>query len=180
MRLVFSHEVLCNDCFQVEYESSYEHSDALCMQTLENMEFILKDFALPACDDRIEVYALSSTHPAFSAAQKAYGLRSRALIPPDTVIGWYAGCVQPSFLSVGSQYAFDVGKGVVVDAKFFGNIMRFLNHSNTIWNVLGEINTDSSIPRIAIRTTEIIQEGEEILLNYGKGYWEAMKRQRLH
>lgn len=64
----------------------------------------------------------------------------------------------------------------IIDARCFGNIARFINHSREP-NAQVEVFFDGVLPRLAILALSDIQAGEQITIHYGSEYWRERDEQ---
>lgn len=69
----------------------------------------------------------------------------------------------------GGKYLFDINKDLTIDGKGRENTARYINHSCAP-NAYAEVDLDKK--KVFIYAKKNIKEGEEILYNYGKSYWE--------
>uniref|UniRef100_A0A0W0F565 SET domain-containing protein n=2 Tax=Moniliophthora roreri TaxID=221103 RepID=A0A0W0F565_MONRR len=83
----------------------------------------------------------------------------------------------------GLNYHFDLlglgdRDGQTINSHFLGNETRYLNHTSKD-DVFGDCNCEAIMrvvngePRLAIITSRTIKKGEELLFDYGRGYWET-------
>ncbi|NXE07530.1 EHMT1 methyltransferase, partial [Lophotis ruficrista] len=77
------------------------------------------------------------------------------------------------------SYLFDLdnkdGEVYCIDARFYGNISRFINHlcePNLIPVRVFMSHQDLRFPRIAFFSTRHIEAGEEIGFDYGDRFWD--------
>ncbi|NWI71590.1 EHMT1 methyltransferase, partial [Syrrhaptes paradoxus] len=67
------------------------------------------------------------------------------------------------------------GEVYCIDARFYGNISRFINHlcePNLIPVRVFMSHQDLRFPRIAFFSTRHIEAGEEIGFDYGDRFWD--------
>ncbi|KAJ3254348.1 hypothetical protein HK103_007230 [Boothiomyces macroporosus] len=113
------------------------------------------------------------SHPAFPA----YGLYSTAVIPAKTLILNYIGVVESEQeASQTSDYILHFDKEFSVDAEFAGNEGRFVNDFRGIGekpNVKFELykNKKGQV-NMGIWSIAKIPKGTELLVTYGKGFWQ--------
>lgn len=111
------------------------------------------------------------------------GVRTTAPLSAGTCVGLYACHVYESQEEEDSSSQFimspDDGTSVVYDAKGVGNEMRFIND----YRGIAKQNNVCMAERVIICewvtarpivTTKDIQAGEELLLDYGEGYWNVL------
>lgn len=119
----------------------------------------------------------SPTHPAFGQ----YGLFAAKKIPPRTHIIDYIGEIhsddRPASDYDLSLYRSQNGWSVGIDASTMGNEARFINDYRGIRDkpnaIFVDARTASGELRMSIRSSEAIRKGEEILVSYGKAWWNA-------
>ncbi|NXS99889.1 EHMT1 methyltransferase, partial [Jacana jacana] len=77
------------------------------------------------------------------------------------------------------SYLFDLdnkdGEVYCIDARFYGNISRFINHlcePNLIPVRVFMSHQDLRFPRIAFFSTRRIEAGEELGFDYGDRFWD--------
>ena len=111
-----------------------------------------------------------------------YGVFAEEELPKGSYVGEYTGIIRKNDLRrcfeplnnycVTYPIVDELGKNFFLDGKDFGNVTRFINHSYTpnlrFYNVFDE----GFYHRIFL-TERHIKKGEQLLFNYGKGYWNA-------
>ena len=120
-----------------------------------------------------------------------FGLFAAERIESHSLICEYAGLVKSgreSLVVVVSEedkrrqrdgYAVDYaetleGLGLLLSAKDYGNVARFVNHSESEANAtLAPVTASSGLRRLLIVTTKTIEPGDQILMDYGKAYWQG-------
>jgi len=65
-----------------------------------------------------------------------------------------------------------------IDAKHFGNIARFINHSQQPNSEI-RIFYDGQILRLAVVALRAVASGEQICMHYGSNYWSSRQRQTM-
>lgn len=106
-----------------------------------------------------------------------YGLYANYKIEKYDVLGEYTGYVT----NTGGRYVagfknLDYTNNYGIDAENSGNELRFINDYRNIGIKPNTILKNSFIdkrPKILVIATENINEDEEILLDYGKGYYNC-------
>ncbi|KFZ13542.1 hypothetical protein V502_06546 [Pseudogymnoascus sp. VKM F-4520 (FW-2644)] len=76
---------------------------------------------------------------------------------------------------IGNSYHFQLNAEMTIDAMWFGNATRFINHSEVRKNCRAEVLLVNSEHRIAFFATENIDAGEELFFDYGKEFNEKLK-----
>ena len=116
----------------------------------------------------------AATFVAPVSADVGLGLFAAEGVPRGGLIGEYAGRLSPS----GGSYAIgyindDQTFRANVDAEKIGNHLRFMNHSYEpnakVQNVF-----DAGLWHVFFIAQRAIREGEQILFDYGRGYWSVM------
>lgn len=70
-----------------------------------------------------------------------------------------------------SSYVFQLTEKHSIDAYFWGNKARFINHaSNGLDNTEVRLLLVKGVYRVGMFATKHIETGEELLFNYGEGY----------
>jgi SET domain-containing protein len=111
------------------------------------------------------------------------GLFTRKFIPKGTRIVEYKGRIstwqEMSSNSHSSRYIFYVKRHHVIDAEPYKKaIARFANDAGGLIRVKGLINNayyEQDGLRIFITAKKDIEAGSEILVGYGKAYWDAVR-----
>lgn len=69
-----------------------------------------------------------------------------------------------------------------VDARFYGNASRFINHSCSPNLVMVPVRVDSIVPRLALFAARNIEAGEELSFDYSGEFniWPAYKMDKKH
>lgn len=144
---------------------------------------------LPTAElDKLELFDLPQNHFAYNKHCSTRGVRAKEQIPPDTVVGFYAGIYRPGLFSSENPYVFTVHPqklDLVIDASKIGNITRYINDprgSGKEANLEAEdmpIQSKShSIRCVQFRTTKPIEANEELLYTYEAsttGYWDTFQ-----
>ena len=76
-----------------------------------------------------------------------------------------------------NRYCFNMGDGLVVDGEDAArsNFMRYCNHSRRRANLIGAFSKAFGVTyAIRFQSTRPIAPGEELLFDYGKGYWDSV------
>jgi SET domain-containing protein len=120
------------------------------------------------------------THPACGQ----FGLFASKKIPPRTRILDYLGevhCDERDSDYDLSLYRSEDGYNVGVDAALHGNEARFINDFRGVRDkpnaFFVDVRTTSGELRMSVWSgSEMIKKGDEILVSYGKPWWNARKR----
>lgn len=160
-KLIFASERDCRSMPLVMYDST-----ELCNSSSEdglaeklNCGFIYEDLSIEFCDDSI-----------------GYGLfiNSDNNVSSGTFLGEYTGvvkkCQSPSFSNYSHSYPC-CDNGFEIDAKEYGNVFRFVNHSNNP-NAEFAFVIHEGILHVLCKSLCVLKPGEQITVNYGKSFWE--------
>merc|ERR1719219_863419 len=74
----------------------------------------------------------------------------------------------------------DENPKIAIDAQYYGNVARFINHDCKNFNLLPIYVMDDlkKIPTIALFACKDINHNEELLLDYGDSYWRIKNTQK--
>uniref|UniRef100_A0A8C0FV65 Euchromatic histone lysine methyltransferase 1 n=1 Tax=Bubo bubo TaxID=30461 RepID=A0A8C0FV65_BUBBB len=118
----------------------------------------------------------------YRTQKMGWGVRTMQDIPLGTFVCEYVGeLISDSEADVREEdsYLFDLdnkdGEVYCIDARFYGNISRFINHlcePNLIPVRVFMSHQDLRFPRIAFFSTRHIEAGEEIGFDYGDRFWD--------
>ncbi|RPA87039.1 hypothetical protein BJ508DRAFT_357505 [Ascobolus immersus RN42] len=140
-------------------------------------------FQAPHPAIRIKIIAEPPTHPALGQR----GLFAHAALAPGTHLIDYLGRVHdgPDAESEVSDYDLSlerlIGKGVGIDAAKMGNEGRFFNDYRGVDGARGANCEFYDVwrggeKRVGVRVGKRkISKGEELLVSYGKGFWQERK-----
>jgi SET domain-containing protein len=123
---------------------------------------------------------ISLTH----TTARGIGAHTLTSLPANTVIGEYTGeLISTPTESYNSQaYLFEaVGQGKTIAyivGLRMGSWTRFINHSCKP-NVFFQGRRTGRSWRYFIVTSRRIKKGEEVLVDYGKGYWDGIAEKRI-
>lgn len=110
-----------------------------------------------------------------------YGVFAEADISKDQFIGIYTGVVQERDKVMSKDYAWAYpaytvqGQRISLDAKYEGNEMRFVNHSYKPNSVVRYVLGLDGLWHVCYVALRPIKKGQQILISYGKKYWESRK-----
>lgn len=111
-----------------------------------------------------------------------YGVVTNRNLKAGDLIGEYAGLVRPvsRMMPLVNGYCLEYpacwGSGkYVIDAKVYGNVMRYINHSD-VPNLEGKWALDRGLMHLLLFAGEDIPRGAELTLNYGRDYWQARQK----
>lgn len=121
---------------------------------------------------------------------KGFGLFAREDIPENTFIGIYTGSIKEQQEMVAydengfdTDYAWDYpdeidGHPILeVDAKYYGNEMRFSNHDRCP-NLRVEHTIIDNLWYIFFVSDSDIKKDEELTISYGEAYWDTEYREQ--
>lgn len=107
-----------------------------------------------------------------------YGVFAGKTLPPLTFVGQYVGIVRRrSFLrDRRNDYIFGYNIGpshtpYIIDASEWGNMTRFLNHSDTP-NLTSHWVIYEGVGRVLFFTKKAIKQHEQLTYDYGPLYWK--------
>ncbi|KAM4696988.1 histone-lysine N-methyltransferase EHMT1 [Rhinophrynus dorsalis] len=134
------------------------------------------------CRNRVVQNGLKVRLQLFRTKSKGWGVRSLQDIPLGTFVCEYVGELisdSEADLREDDTYLFDLdnkdGEIYCIDARFYGNISRFINHlcePNLLPVRVFMSHQDLRFPRIAFFSRRPILAGEEIGFDYGDRFWE--------
>ncbi|XP_020288910.1 histone-lysine N-methyltransferase EHMT2 isoform X2 [Pseudomyrmex gracilis] len=141
------------------------------------------------CNNRVIQHGLTQRFQLFRTKGKGWGLRTLRFIPKGTYVCEYVGEIisdseadhreDDSYLfdldnrEIYSMYAQD-GETYCIDARRYGNIARFINHScapNLLPVRVFVEHQDLHFPRIAFFANRDIDADEELGFDYGEKFW---------
>jgi hypothetical protein len=113
---------------------------------------------------------------------KGMGAFSRFTLVPNKFIGEYAGEVIDK-ASVRkrqgqSEYLFDLGGGLTIDASCQGNLTRFMNHSDAP-NVQATVINHRGIRRVVFHAIAVIEAGVELCYDYGTAFKDNIGKEMI-
>ncbi|KAL1850652.1 hypothetical protein Daus18300_012863 [Diaporthe australafricana] len=105
-----------------------------------------------------------------------YGVYAAVDIPAGEKLDEYMGQLIPTRMAQSNDlddYSFEIIGIGSSTAKDYGNWTRFVNHTCVNFNVTAELSMLGGRRTIVFQTSRNIAAGEELLLNYGTGYFAA-------
>ncbi|KAI4899738.1 hypothetical protein NFI96_016543, partial [Prochilodus magdalenae] len=138
------------------------------------------------CRNRVVQNRLRVRLQVFRTARMGWGVRALQDIPEGSFVCEFAG----EIISDGEAnarendaYMFNldnkVGEVYCVDAQFYGNVSRFMNHlcePNLFPVRVFTKHQDLRFPRIALFSRKAIRAGDELGFDYGDQYWEIKRK----
>ncbi|XP_034783671.2 histone-lysine N-methyltransferase EHMT1 isoform X2 [Acipenser ruthenus] len=138
------------------------------------------------CKNRVVQNGLRIRLQLFRTKKSGWGVRALQDIPDGTFVCEYVGeIISDSEADVreDDSYLFDldnkVGRVYCIDASFYGNISRFINHTcepNIFPVRVFTSHQDLRFPRIAFFSSRHINAGEELGFDYGDRFWEIKSK----
>ncbi|XP_028408266.1 uncharacterized protein LOC114530870 isoform X2 [Dendronephthya gigantea] len=140
------------------------------------------------CHQRVVQRGITAGLQLYKTENKGWAVRTQALIPKGTFVCEYVGEILTDSEADRRKddcYLFDLdvkGQSILfcLDAKFYGNITRFINHSCDPNILPVRVFTDHQIkscPRIAFFAARDIKPYEEVCSNYGERFWTVKKHE---
>ncbi|XP_066436523.1 histone-lysine N-methyltransferase EHMT1 isoform X2 [Eleutherodactylus coqui] len=134
------------------------------------------------CRNRVVQNGLKVRLQLFRTKNMGWGVRSLQEIPMGTFVCEYVGeLISDTEADVREDdtYLFDLdnkdGEVYCIDARFYGNISRFINHlcePNLLPVRVFMSHQDLRFPRIAFFSSRQIHAGEQIGFDYGDRFWD--------
>lgn len=122
----------------------------------------------------------------FRTQKKGWGVRALQDIPKGTFVCEYVGEIileDEAEMRQNDAYLFSLDdkpqEQYCIDARFYGNISRFLNHMcepNLLPVRVFTTHQDMRFPHIAFFACESVRAGEELGFNYGDHFWEIKSK----
>ncbi|KAM4527978.1 histone-lysine N-methyltransferase EHMT1 isoform 2-T2 [Odontesthes bonariensis] len=138
------------------------------------------------CKNRVVQNGLRIRLQLFRTGKKGWGVRALQDIPQGTFVCEYVGEIiseAEAEMRQNDAYLFSLDDKpqdlYCVDARFYGNISRFLNHMcepNLFACRVFTTHQDLRFPHIAFFASENIKAGEELGFNYGDHFWEVKSK----
>ncbi|XP_036142402.1 histone-lysine N-methyltransferase EHMT2 isoform X2 [Monomorium pharaonis] len=133
------------------------------------------------CNNRVIQHGLTQRFQLFRTKCKGWGLRTLRHIPKGTYVCEYVGEIisdSEADHREDDSYLFDLdnrdGETYCIDARRYGNIARFINHScapNLLPVRVFVEHQDLHFPRIAFFANRDIEADEELGFDYGEKFW---------
>ncbi|KAM8803434.1 histone-lysine N-methyltransferase EHMT1 isoform 1-T1 [Rhynchonycteris naso] len=134
------------------------------------------------CRNRVVQNGLRVRLQLYRTQNIGWGVRSLQDIPVGTFVCEYVGeLISDSEADVREEdsYLFDLdnkdGELYCIDARFYGNVSRFINHHcepNLVPVRVFMSHQDLRFPRIAFFSTRLIEAGEQLGFDYGQRFWD--------
>ncbi|XP_057580241.1 histone-lysine N-methyltransferase EHMT1 isoform X3 [Hippopotamus amphibius kiboko] len=134
------------------------------------------------CRNRVVQNGLRTRLQLYRTQNMGWGVRSLQDIPLGTFVCEYVGeLISDSEADVREEdsYLFDLdnkdGELYCIDARFYGNVSRFINHHcepNLVPVRVFMSHQDLRFPRIAFFSTRLIEAGEQLGFDYGARFWD--------
>nr|XP_029133597.1 histone-lysine N-methyltransferase EHMT1-like isoform X1 [Labrus bergylta] len=138
------------------------------------------------CKNRVVQNGLRARLQLFRTSKKGWGVRALQDLPKGTFICEYVGEIiseAEAEMRQNDAYLFSLDDKpqdqYCIDARFYGNISRFLNHMcepNLFACRVFTTHQDLRFPHIAFFASENIRAGEELGFNYGDHFWEVKSK----
>nr|XP_054515294.1 histone-lysine N-methyltransferase EHMT1 isoform X21 [Pan troglodytes] len=138
------------------------------------------------CRNRVVQNGLRARLQLYRTRDMGWGVRSLQDIPLGTFVCEYVGeLISDSEADVREEdsYLFDLdnkdGEVYCIDARFYGNVSRFINHHcepNLVPVRVFMAHQDLRFPRIAFFSTRLIEAGEQLGFDYGERFWDIKGR----
>ncbi|KAM6984833.1 histone-lysine N-methyltransferase EHMT1 [Aplochiton taeniatus] len=135
-----------------------------------------------SCKNRVVQNGLRVRLQLFRTSKKGWGVRALQDIPQGTFVCEYVGEIisdAEADVRENDSYLFNldtkVGEFYCIDARFYGNISRFINHTcepNLFPCRVFTTHQDLRFPHIAFFACENIKAGTELGFDYGDHFWE--------
>ncbi|XP_068430104.1 histone-lysine N-methyltransferase EHMT1 isoform X2 [Clinocottus analis] len=138
------------------------------------------------CKNRVVQNGIRTRLQVFRTSKKGWGVRAVQDIPQGTFVCEYVGEIiseAEAEMRQNDTYLFSLDDKpqdlYCIDARFYGNISRFLNHMcepNLFACRVFTTHQDLRFPHIAFFASENIKAGEELGFNYGDHFWEVKSK----
>uniref|UniRef100_F7BXJ6 [histone H3]-lysine(9) N-methyltransferase n=1 Tax=Monodelphis domestica TaxID=13616 RepID=F7BXJ6_MONDO len=139
-----------------------------------------------SCKNRVVQSGIKVRLQLYRTAKMGWGVRALQTIPQGTFICEYVGeLISDAEADVreDDSYLFDLdnkdGEVYCIDARYYGNISRFINHlcdPNIIPVRVFMLHQDLRFPRIAFFSSRDIRTGEELGFDYGDRFWDIKSK----
>ncbi|XP_073696004.1 histone-lysine N-methyltransferase EHMT1a isoform X3 [Garra rufa] len=138
------------------------------------------------CRNRVIQNGLRIRLQVFRTERMGWGVRTLQDIPEGAFVCEFAGEIisdGEANVRENDSYMFNldnkVGEVYCIDAQFYGNVSRFMNHlcePNLFPVRVFTKHQDMRFPRIALYASKAIQAGDELGFDYGDAYWQIKKK----
>nr|XP_046230727.1 histone-lysine N-methyltransferase EHMT1 isoform X3 [Scatophagus argus] len=138
------------------------------------------------CKNRVVQNGLRTKLQLFRTSKKGWGVRALQDIPQGTYVCEYVGEIiseAEAEMRQNDAYLFSLDDKpqdlYCIDARFYGNVSRFLNHMcepNLFACRVFTTHQDLRFPHIAFFASENIRAGEELGFDYGDHFWEVKSK----
>lgn len=110
-------------------------------------------------------------------AEEGFGIFAAQDIEPETLIAPYTGTILKKKNTSHRIYGIGLSRDFIIDAETTGNLTRYINHSY-FPNSTGTLLIDKKSKKVQfwIKALALIKKNEEIRLNYGQDYWNALNK----
>uniref|UniRef100_A0AAV2IWI9 Histone-lysine N-methyltransferase EHMT1-like n=1 Tax=Knipowitschia caucasica TaxID=637954 RepID=A0AAV2IWI9_KNICA len=135
------------------------------------------------CKNRVVQNGLRVRMELFRTLKKGWGVRALQDIPQGTFVCQYVGEIiseDEAEMRQNDSFLFSLDDKpqdqYCIDARYYGNISRFLNHMcepNLLAVRVFTTHQDLRFPHVAFFASESIRAGEELGFNYGDHFWEV-------
>ncbi|XP_058865007.1 histone-lysine N-methyltransferase EHMT2 isoform X2 [Acipenser ruthenus] len=139
-----------------------------------------------SCKNRVVQGGIKVRLQLYRTAKMGWGVRALQDIPQGTFICEYVGeLISDAEADVreDDSYLFDLdnkdGEVYCIDARYYGNISRFINHlcdPNIIPVRVFMLHQDLRFPRIAFFSSRDIHTGQELGFDYGDRFWDIKSK----
>ena len=134
-------------------------------------------------EENIKNYILPPVYIKWIDERKGYGLFSLVDLKKDTFIGEYTGHVRkykkPKDNKNSYCFEYQIGEPskshFTIDAKYMGNVVRFINHSYTP-NLTTFAAYSGQVMHIIMKTSQPIKKNTEFTYDYGIKYWKKREK----
>ncbi|XP_034048989.1 histone-lysine N-methyltransferase EHMT1 isoform X2 [Thalassophryne amazonica] len=137
------------------------------------------------CKNRVVQNGLRTRLQVFRTAKKGWGVQALQDIPQGTFVCEYVGEIiseAEAEMRQNDAYLFSLDDKpqdqYCIDARFYGNISRFINHMcepNLFACRVFTTHQDLRFPHVAFFASKNIKAGEELGFNYGDHFWEVKR-----
>uniref|UniRef100_A0A8C1UV52 Euchromatic histone-lysine N-methyltransferase 1a n=1 Tax=Cyprinus carpio TaxID=7962 RepID=A0A8C1UV52_CYPCA len=138
------------------------------------------------CRNRVIQNGLRVRLQVFRTERMGWGVRALQDIHEGAFVCEFAGEIisdGEANVRENDSYMFNldnkVGEVYCIDAQFYGNVSRFMNHlcePNLFPVRVFTKHQDMRFPRIALYASKAIQAGDELGFDYGDPYWQIKKK----